>query len=133
MTDRPPRRILHRLGTTLLVAGMATGSLGQRGHQATGDFMLDRSVTIVVSSDEPQPVRLAAEDLAGDFAEVLGTRPNIVTRVEDAAARLLTGIWSLIGKRVGFFRALLPVAAATFVGIIPCSSSAGAVSGRQVG
>ena len=72
MTDRPPRRILQRLGTTLVVAGMASGSLGQRGHQATGDFMLDRSVTIVVSSDEPQPVRLAAEDLAGDFAEGAG-------------------------------------------------------------
>ena len=61
MTDQPPRRILHRLGTTLVVAGMATGSLGQRGHQATGDFMLDRSVTIVVSSDEPQPVPAAGE------------------------------------------------------------------------
>jgi hypothetical protein len=84
MTDRPPRRILQRLGTTLLVTGMATGSLGQRGNQATGDFVLDRSVTIVVSSDEPGPVRLAAEDLAGDFAKVLGTRPNIVTRVQDA-------------------------------------------------
>ena len=89
MTDRPPRRILHRLGTTLVVAGMATGSLGQRGHQATGDFMLDRSVTIVVSSDEPEPVRLAAEDLAGDFEKVLGARPNIVTRVEDAGQQAI--------------------------------------------
>ena len=45
MTDRPPRRLLQRLGTTLVVAGMASGSLGQRGHQATGDLVLDRSVT----------------------------------------------------------------------------------------
>jgi hypothetical protein len=89
MTGRPPRRILHSLGTMLVIAGMATGSLGQRGHQATGDFMLDRSVAIVVSSDEPQPVRLAAEDLAGDFEKVLGTRPNIVTRVEDAGQQAI--------------------------------------------
>jgi hypothetical protein len=77
MTDRPPRRILHRLGTTLVVAGMATGSLGQRGHQATGDFMLDRSVTIVATSsgvpakrgfDQPQ---LSPELLEG---KVLKTR-----------------------------------------------------------
>jgi hypothetical protein len=61
MTDRPPRRILQGLGTTLMIARMATGLLAQRGHQATGDFMLDRSVTIVVSSEEPGPVRLAAE------------------------------------------------------------------------
>jgi hypothetical protein len=51
--------------------------------------MLDRSVTIVVSSDEPQPVRLAAEDLAGDFAKVLGARPNIVTRVEGAGQQAI--------------------------------------------
>jgi hypothetical protein len=68
---------------------MATGSLGQRGRQATSDFVLDRSVTIVVSSDEPGPVRLAAEDLAGDFAKVLGTRPNIVARVEDAGQKAI--------------------------------------------
>jgi len=89
MTDRPPRRILQKLGTTLLVTGMATGSLGQRGNQATSDFVLDRSVTIVVSSDEPGPVRLAAEDLAGDFAKLLGTRPNIVTRMEDAGQQTI--------------------------------------------
>ena len=92
MTKRPARRVLQRLGTALLVAGMANGSMAQRAHQATGDLMLDRSVTIVVSSAEPGPVRLAAEDLAGDFAKVLGTRPNIVTRVEDAGQqRIVVG------------------------------------------
>jgi hypothetical protein len=43
-------------------------------------------VVLVVSSDEPGPVQKAAEDLASDFEKVLGTKPAIVHREQDAGA-----------------------------------------------
>jgi Glycosyl hydrolase family 115/Glycosyl hydrolase family 67 N-terminus len=85
MTDRPAFRVLHRLGTMLVVAAVASVALGQRAaHRGEGEFGLDHSVTILVSGDEPGPVQLAVADLASDFEKVLGRRPNIVTRMEDA-------------------------------------------------
>jgi hypothetical protein len=85
MTDRPAFRVLHRLGTMLVVAAVASVALGQRAaHRGEGEFGLDHSVTILVSGDEPGPVQLAVADLASDFEKVLGSRPNIVTRMEDA-------------------------------------------------
>jgi hypothetical protein len=45
-----------------------------------------RAATILVSPGEPECVRLAAEDLAGDVEKIAGQRPRIVARVEDCAA-----------------------------------------------
>lgn len=45
---------------------------------------LDSSVTILVDGAEPAPVRLAAEDLAGDLERVFGAKPSLVNRAADA-------------------------------------------------
>lgn len=45
---------------------------------------LTRSLTILESPNEDTAVRKAAEDLQNDFAKVLGGKPRIVTRKEDA-------------------------------------------------
>ena len=92
MTNRPrtPHSPETKYDAILVAAGMAIGLLGQQWSlRQLADFMLDRSVTIVVSSDEPGPIRLAAEDLASDFEKVLGTRPKIVTRMEDAGPQTI--------------------------------------------
>ena len=45
---------------------------------------LDAQTTIVMSSEEPEPVQHAAEDLATDMAAVFGKRPPIVSTLNDA-------------------------------------------------
>jgi Glycosyl hydrolase family 115 len=51
----------------------------------TDQITLDSKVTILLGSDEPLPIAQAAEDLANDFEKVLGSKPKIVNRAEDAA------------------------------------------------
>ena len=46
--------------------------------------VLDSTVTIFVQADSPEPIEQAAEDLASDFEKVLGKKPTIVHRQEDA-------------------------------------------------
>jgi Glycosyl hydrolase family 115 len=60
----------------------------------SGSVVLDSRVTILRSPDEPMPVRRAVEDLANDFAKVLGRRPRIVTRDADAGPMTI-----LVGER----------------------------------
>jgi hypothetical protein len=48
-------------------------------------IVLKSPVTILVDSAEPAPIAEAAQDLASDFEKVLGSRPRIVSRPEDAA------------------------------------------------
>ena len=47
-------------------------------------IVLDSSLTIFESPDDPAPIHKAVEDLAGDFQSVLRTRPKIVNSMEDA-------------------------------------------------
>ncbi len=85
MSDRPAFRDLPLLGAALTIAAIAGVALAQRAARpGVGNFALDSSVAIVVGVDEPGPVQLAAADLANDFEKVLGARPRIVTRMEDA-------------------------------------------------
>ncbi|GGA61906.1 hypothetical protein GCM10011507_11800 [Edaphobacter acidisoli] len=42
------------------------------------------SVTVLLGADEPGAVRLAVEDVVADFGKVMGAKPKIVERAEDA-------------------------------------------------
>jgi len=58
-------------------------SQSQPHHPATvhsSGVSLGPGVTILESSDEPNPIQQATEDLANDFQKVLGTKPRIVHR-----------------------------------------------------
>ncbi|MFZ0272132.1 MAG: glycosyl hydrolase 115 family protein [Acidobacteriaceae bacterium] len=57
----------------------------------SGALSLDARLTIVVGADEPGPVHRAANDLASDFAKVLGTRPKIAEQASPGAATVLIG------------------------------------------
>jgi hypothetical protein len=61
------------LGAAFLALGGLAGAQPQTGVVLSGD------VTILERADASGPVKLAAEDLAGDFEKVLGKRPRIVT------------------------------------------------------
>ena len=50
-----------------------------------GIVVLDPNVTILESPQEAQPIQAAVADLASDFQKVMGKRPKVVTRREDAA------------------------------------------------
>ena len=47
--------------------------------QPSGGIVLDSRIAILERADAPDPVKKAAEDLAGDFEKVLGTRPRLIT------------------------------------------------------
>ncbi|HEX5228958.1 MAG TPA: glycosyl hydrolase 115 family protein, partial [Bryobacteraceae bacterium] len=64
---------------------------------------IDSSAVLLVPSDEPDPVREAAKDLAGDFEKVFGKKPRITTRSEDAAA-----VTILIGSKSTEVQKLAP-------------------------
>jgi len=51
---------------------------------ANSQIILDATATIFLSLEEPAPLQEAAKDLQSDFAKVLGKKPGIVTRIEDA-------------------------------------------------
>ncbi|MBZ5516851.1 MAG: glycosyl hydrolase 115 family protein [Acidobacteriia bacterium] len=79
---------------TLLLAALAAGCgarpLAGAQPQATKRapselVVLDSAATILVGSDEPSPIVEASRDLASDFEKVLGKKPRIVHREEDAA------------------------------------------------
>ncbi|HKB10397.1 MAG TPA: glycosyl hydrolase 115 family protein, partial [Vicinamibacterales bacterium] len=58
---------------------------------ATGDapLVLDGDATLLVGAEEPGPVAAAARDLAADFEKVLGRKPRIVQRPEEAGASIV--------------------------------------------
>jgi hypothetical protein len=58
--------------------------LNEVSNAAQKAMVLDGAVTIFTSSEEPEPIQLAAADLAADWEAVLGARPKIVHRTEDA-------------------------------------------------
>lgn len=47
-------------------------------------IVIDSSVTLVESAQEPGPVHRATQDLLSDFAKVFGQSPKLVERLEDA-------------------------------------------------
>src|SRR5579875_3539654 len=84
--------------TALLLAFVLAGST----HMEAA-VVLDSKVAILVGSEEPQPVQLAAQDLAGDCEKVLGRKPAIVHDVHDAAP-----VTILIGFRSALVHDLRP-------------------------
>ena len=73
------------------IAGSPGGA--KRRNDQTGmdspsqrSVVLDASVTILQLPDQSQPVQKATEDLATDLQTVMGSRPRIVHREEDAGA-----------------------------------------------
>ncbi len=65
----------------------------QKGAERSDALTLDARLTIVVAAGEPEPVRLAANDLADDFQKVFGIRPKIAGQAgsdrSDAATVLI--------------------------------------------
>ena len=52
--------------------------------QARERVVLDRTVTLLTSAEEGEPIQKAVEDLAADFQAVFGAKPRIIHRKEDA-------------------------------------------------
>ena len=66
--------------------GSPQGGPGQKRTQGSraGTVILDSTFTILQAADATEPLRRAAEDLAADFEKVLGKKPRIVNREQDA-------------------------------------------------
>src|SRR5271157_3824708 len=84
------RMVVKGLLFGALAVGCGASVLGATGSQAarkTHDesVILDSTVTLLLGPEEPLPIAEAAQDLAGDFEKVLGKKPRIVHRREDAA------------------------------------------------
>jgi hypothetical protein len=62
-----------------------TAANGQ-SNSNPGSIILNGTVTILITTDEPEPVQHAGEDLATDLQKVFGKRPKIVRTREDAGA-----------------------------------------------
>ena len=71
------RRLLALPGLLLLVPSAHPAAKRQ-------PIVLDATVTVVESAQEPAPVRRATEDLENDFEKVLGRRPALVDRLEES-------------------------------------------------
>jgi len=70
--------------------------------RAAAPLVLDASTTLVVSADQPGPVQEAARDLASDFEKVIGRRPRIVERREEAGASAVVIVSAGSGPRESF-------------------------------
>jgi hypothetical protein len=90
-------RRIKRLMLAALVCGFSLSALASlQGLAKNPDsqpdgsnktpVVLDSTVTIFQSSDEPESVQKAVNDLARDLELVLGKRPKVVNREEDAGA-----------------------------------------------
>ena len=71
------------------MSALAFSQTSPRSHSKTrssdtGFITLDSTVTILESPDAPLPIQEAAEDLATDFEKVMGRKPRIVHREEEA-------------------------------------------------
>src|SRR5437762_9845608 len=71
------------------------------GADASSVIVLDPSTTILIGADEPPAVQQAARDLASDFEKVLGQKPRLVQRADDAGS-----VTILIGYRSTLVQAL---------------------------
>ena len=75
---------LQECTLTVVALGMATSAAITAAQMPS--VTIDRTVTIVESSQEPGPVRRATEDLRSDFTKVFGHAPRLAGRLEDAGA-----------------------------------------------
>jgi hypothetical protein len=86
-----------RLHTLMLfgfaLSGMLTWCSQTRADRGERRLVIDNSVTIVESLDEPTPVRRATEDLLNDFEKVFGQAPNLTDHLEESGqlAILISG------------------------------------------
>ncbi len=80
------RTILWMFVVAMTVGMLSISAAARSGKPAGNPLVLNSNVTILVGADEPGAVALAAQDLASDFEKVLGSKPAIVNRTEDAAA-----------------------------------------------
>lgn len=71
------------MACVLLTLTAASTALAQRSNGGPA-ILIDASVTIVESAQEPGPVRRATEDLVNDFAKVFGRAPKRANGIEDA-------------------------------------------------
>ncbi len=72
----------------------AVGTQSRTAKQASQESIsLDSTLTILLGPQEPLAVEEAAKDLQSDFGKVLGKKPRIVRRFEDAApVTILIGV-----------------------------------------
>ncbi len=97
VTRLPVKKILPAalaLGCT--ITAFAQNNAGRR-------LVLNSTVTIFESQDEPLPIRTAADDLASDFEKVLGSKPRIVHSGQDAGP-----VTILIGEQSKIPQAMRP-------------------------
>jgi hypothetical protein len=76
--------VLSCAGMTSALADSKTFASQNAQNQRGNTIVLDSTTTILVRVDTAEPIRQAAEDLASDFQKVLGKKPRIVNREEDA-------------------------------------------------
>ncbi len=48
------------------------------------ELVLDSTITILETPDTPEPILRATQDLASDFQKVLGRKPRLISREQDA-------------------------------------------------
>jgi len=94
----------------LLLGAVASPGLPgtARAAQAPAAVTLDAATTILIGADEPAPLMEAARDLASDFERVLGRKPAIVQRREEAGRATV-----VIGSRSPIVQDWRPAANAT--------------------
>ncbi len=82
------RKGRRRLLVVMVILGcgaLVSPRAAQRGATTpAAQFALDASTTILIGADEPPALMEAAQDLASDFEKVLGRKPRIVQRREEA-------------------------------------------------
>jgi Glycosyl hydrolase family 115 len=93
-------KIVYRLGGVsssvvvfaVLFLVACSVALAQKSKSAF-PVVIDSSVTIVESQQEPGPVQRATADLLGDFSKVFGQAPKLVHQLQDAGSTviLITG------------------------------------------
>ena len=77
-----PASLLATVLLPVLIAG--AGRMGAARADDAGTLVITSRVTILEDPHDALPVRLAAQDLQNDFAQVFGAKPRIVTHREDA-------------------------------------------------
>ena len=78
----------HTCGTVMTAAAALFFLLpaGAPSQPANGAITLNSRATILVDSEQPVPIRRAAQDLAFDMQKVLGQAPAIISTPQDAGA-----------------------------------------------
>jgi Glycosyl hydrolase family 115 len=109
--QRSDARRLLLLVAVSITAGTVTSWAAQapprpRTSAADAPLVLDATTTILIGADEPSPLSEAAQDLASDFEKVLGQKPRIVQRREDAGPSTV-----VIGYRSALLAGLHPAPA----------------------